>query len=112
MKVLVLGANGLIGSTIFRVLAEDTRLNVRGTIRSEYLKELFPSEVACRLLCGVDLLNTDQLLSLMNLEQPDVVVNAAGLTKHVAGSDDLMQALPMNALALPLLLPLLHPYHL
>ena len=44
------------------------------------------------------MLNTDQLLSLMNLEQPDVVVNAAGLTKHVAGSDDLMQALPMNAL--------------
>lgn len=98
MKVLVLGATGLLGSNIFRVLAEDSRLCVRGTIRGENLKELFPRNIASLLVSGVDLLNADLLLSLMKEERPDVVVNAAGLTKHLGGSGDPSQELLMNAI--------------
>lgn len=88
----------MIGSTITRVLAEDSRLQVRGTIRRAHLLTLFSDELACLLVSDVDLLNTDKLLKVMKAERPDVVVNAAGLTKHLAGSGDPLQALPMNAL--------------
>ena len=98
MKVLVLGSNGLIGSTILRVLAEDSNLQVRGTIRSPHLKSFFPSELSNLLISNINLLHTDTLLNLMNSEKPDVVINAAGLTKHLPGSDDALQALPMNAM--------------
>ena len=98
MKVLVLGSNGLIGSTILRVLAEDSSLQVRGTIRSPHLKLLFPGKLSNLLISNINLLHTDTLLNLMNSEKPDVVINAAGLTKHLLGSNDVLQALPMNAI--------------
>jgi dTDP-4-dehydrorhamnose reductase len=98
VRILVLGSNGLIGSTILRVLAKDSHLQVRGTIRSGHLKKLFPDELANLLVSDVDLLNTDSLLRVMEAEKPEVVINAAGLTKHLSGSGDPLRALPMNAL--------------
>jgi len=98
MKILVLGSNGLIGSTILKVLAEDSQLQVRGTIRSRHLRSLFSDDLAGQIVSDLDLLNVDALISVMKSEKPDVVVNAAGLTKHMTGSSDPLQALPMNAL--------------
>jgi dTDP-4-dehydrorhamnose reductase len=54
--------------------------------------------MASRLISGVDLTNSDALIRLFRKCSPDVVVNCAGLTKHVSGGTDPLEALIMNAL--------------
>ena len=41
MKVLVLGINGLIGSSIFRALSRDQGLDVYGTLEIQKIKKIF-----------------------------------------------------------------------
>ena len=98
MKVIVLGANGMIGSTMLRILARQAGWQVFGTVRSESVLGRVPLEMASRLISGVDLTNSDALIRLFRKCSPDVVVNCAGLTKHVSGGTDPLEALIMNAL--------------
>lgn len=98
LKVLILGANGLIGSTIFSVLAQESRLDVRGTIRNPDLKRFFPPYVRELLVSNVELSNHDCLLKVVMSFLPNVIINAAGITKHLKQSNDPLQVLPINAI--------------
>lgn len=98
MKILVLGASGMIGSTMARVLSEDTEFDVIGTIRSETARSLLPPVVAERLVAGVDLTNPDRIARVFREVRPHVVVNCAGLTKHLPAGNDPLSALTMNSL--------------
>ncbi len=98
MKVLVLGASGMIGSAMVRVLSDSDRFDVVGTLRSEMARPLFPNFVAEKMVSGVDLINPDCIPHLFRRVRPSVVVNCAGLTKHVPAGNDPLSALTMNAL--------------
>ena len=54
IKVLILGASGLIGSGLFQYLSTQAGLEVVGTVRSKNLIELFPKRLRKNLLPGVD----------------------------------------------------------
>jgi dTDP-4-dehydrorhamnose reductase len=98
MKILVLGASGMIGSTMFRVLANHPDYDVYGTSRSVQFRAFFSQKLASRLISGVDLASTDNMLKLFSSHKPDVVVNCAGLTKHLPEGNDPLPALTMNAM--------------
>ena len=98
MKVLVIGASGMIGSTIFRVIAENKDWSIYGTIRSESAKQFFMPEIRENLLANIDVINHDSLINVFGKVCPDVVINCAGLTKHITGSNDPVNAIPINAL--------------
>ncbi len=98
MKILVLGASGMIGSAMVRVLGENSAWEVFGTLRSADAKRFFLSAVAGKLLPGVDIDNQDALLRVFSGVRPDVVINCIGLTKHHKESDDPVLAIPINAL--------------
>lgn len=98
MKILVLGASGMIGSAMVRVLGENSAWEVFGTLRSEDAKRFFLPAVAGKLLPGVDIDNQDTLLRVFSRVRPDVVVNCIGLTKHHKESEDPVLAIPINAL--------------
>ncbi len=98
MKVLVLGASGMIGSAMVRVLSDSDKFDVIGTLRSEMVRPLFPDFVAEKMVSGVDLINPDCIPHLFRRVRPSVVVNCAGLTKHVPAGNDPLSALTMNAL--------------
>jgi dTDP-4-dehydrorhamnose reductase len=97
MKVLVLGASGMIGSTMLRTLARHSSWDVIGSIRAT-VKPRLPAGAAASWAYGVDLANPDHLARLFCEVRPDVVVNCAGLTKHLPSGNDPMPALTMNAL--------------
>lgn len=97
MKVLVLGASGMIGSTMLRTLALHSSWDVIGSIRTTAKPQL-PAVTAARWVCGVDLANPDHLARLFREVHPDVVVNCAGLTKHLPSGNEPVPALTMNAL--------------
>ena len=98
MKVLVIGASGMIGSTIIRVLSEKEEWDVFGTVRSGEVKRFFSPKIAERLVTGIDVENHDTLVKVFAQVRPDVVINCAGLTKHLPGAEDHLVAIPINAL--------------
>jgi dTDP-4-dehydrorhamnose reductase len=55
MKVLVLGANGMLGSSLMRVLSETDDMDVFGTVRSEEARKFFSLNIADKLVrCDVE----------------------------------------------------------
>lgn len=98
MKVLVVGANGMIGNTVLRVLNERPDWDVSGTVRSGNARKFFPPAIACKLLEGVEVASANVLLRLLEGVRPDVVVNCAGLTKHKPEAEDPLVAIPINTI--------------
>ena len=98
MRVLVLGASGMLGNAMMRVLGEGPGLEVFGTLRSEGGRRFFAADVAERLLTGVDVEHHDSLLAAFNRVRPDVVVNCIGLVKQLADANDPLLAVPINSL--------------
>jgi dTDP-4-dehydrorhamnose reductase len=80
VKILVLGATGLLGNAIFRGLSKISNAHVEGTIRHETARGLFAPEHASRLTVVGDMENPDELARLFEAVGPDVVINciAAG----------------------------------
>jgi dTDP-4-dehydrorhamnose reductase len=94
MNVLVLGVSGMIGRTMFRVLSQESSWDVSGSIRSKG----YDGAALGKVFTDIDLINSDHLVKLFNKAKPDIVVNSAGLTKHVPEGNDPISALNMNAL--------------
>lgn len=98
MKILVLGASGMLGNAMVRVLSEKSDWQVYGTIRSESSRRFFSADIAERLLAGVDVEQHDSLLQAFIRVRPDVVINCVGLIKQLADAEDPLQAIPINSL--------------
>ena len=101
MRVIVLGANGMIGSAMFRVLSARLELRVWGTLRSDEYKSYFTSEININLISNIDACNPDSLIKLFAQIKPQVVINCIGLTKHHKESHDPLLSLSLNTI-LPL----------
>jgi dTDP-4-dehydrorhamnose reductase len=98
MKVLVIGAGGMIGSTVMRVLSEKHNWHVCGIVRNGDVKSFFPEHIADQLIAGVDVEQPDLLVKVLDQVRPEVVVNCAGLTKHKPEANDPLVSIPINTL--------------
>lgn len=98
MKILVLGASGMLGNAVMRVLGEMADWQVYGTVRSEGGARLLPAAISARLILGVDVEQIDALIGVFARIQPNVVINCIGLVKQLAEADDPLLALPINAM--------------
>jgi dTDP-4-dehydrorhamnose reductase len=98
MKVVILGASGMLGASIFRSVLSSGNFEAVGTVRDPSILRFFSTDEVPFLRTNVDVLDDDRLISLLKSERPDFVVNCVGLIKqHPSGSDPLV-ALPINAL--------------
>jgi dTDP-4-dehydrorhamnose reductase len=98
MKILVIGASGMIGSTVLRVLSEKRDWMVFGTVRNGRAKSLLPAVLAERVVDGIDVEYPDSLMKVLDGVRPDVVINCAGLTKHKPEADEPLVSIPINTL--------------
>ena len=96
--VLVLGASGMLGHTVLSFFNQSLGYQVWGSARSAGVLKYFPAEWQDRIVCGVDVENTDSLARLLTLSKPDVVINCIGLIKQLADANDPLVAIPINAL--------------
>jgi len=97
-KVLVLGASGMLGNAVLRMLSQIDGYIVTGTIRSEQTIDLLPKKVRNLVVCGIDADNQDSLLRLFKEVRPDVVINCTGLVKQLTDVSNPLIALPINSL--------------
>lgn len=98
MKVLVLGASGMLGNAVIRVMSEKADLEVYGTVRSSNVPQAFSLEIAKKIITNCDVTNHESLAALFNNIRPDVVINCVGLVKQLAMADDPLITLPINAM--------------
>lgn len=98
MKILIFGATGMLGHAVFRVLSNDKRLKVFGTIRSESSKKLFPVPFAENLIPNIDIESDDCLKKAFEITRPDVVINCIGIIKQLSDAKDVLKTVPINAL--------------
>lgn len=98
MKVLVIGANGMIGNMVLRVLSEKKDWQVCGTVRNSASRKFFTAQIAERIIDSIDIENQDALVKVLDVICPDVVVNCAGLTKHKLEVEDPLLSIPINTL--------------
>ncbi len=98
MKILVLGVTGMLGNAVFRVFGADPAHETWGTLRMHAALRYFPQPTHSRLVCGVDVLDQDALVSVISKVRPDVIINCVGLIKQLADAKDPLTALPINAM--------------
>lgn len=98
MNILILGASGMVGNAMFRVLSKKPGWRVFGTLRSNHARGYFLPEEGTQLLDGVDVLNNDGLVRVFAKVRPDVVINCVALIKQLDAADDPLVAIPLNAL--------------
>lgn len=98
MKILVLGANGMLGNAMMRILLENKENDVVGTVRSEKVRNLFPENITECLLDGCDVENHDVLVQLFSRVQPELVINCVGMVKQLVASNDPLRTIPINTL--------------
>lgn len=96
MRILVLGATGMLGNAVFRLFDTDPSHEVWGTLRSPAALRHFPANE--RMLTAVDVLDQDILISLFERVHPDVVINCVGLIKQLADANNPLISLPINSL--------------
>jgi dTDP-4-dehydrorhamnose reductase len=98
VKILVLGATGLLGNAVFRGLSKASNARVRGTIRHEAARGLFAPEHSSHLTVVEDIENPEQRVRLFDAFGPDLVVNCIAVGR-TAPAD------PMRSIAVYSVLP-------
>lgn len=95
MKILVLGASGMLGFALHRVL-KDSGFDVIGVVRSP----LPPASAWCYGLeyrCGIDVRKIDDVLRTVRDEHATVVINATGVRSAGAPGSGTGDMLSVNA---------------
>jgi dTDP-4-dehydrorhamnose reductase len=98
VRVLILGASGMLGNAMLRTFSQSDTYEVWGTARSAGVLRHFDPSLAQRIITGIDVENVDALTTLLADVRPSAVINCIGLVKQLAQADDPLSALPINAL--------------
>jgi len=96
-RVLVLGATGMLGSTLFRAFSADQKLDTFGTLRDASGARYFTPELHDALIPNVHLEGETGLLTAFSIAQPDIVINCIGIIKQLPNSNDHLESLAINA---------------
>jgi dTDP-4-dehydrorhamnose reductase len=96
--VLVLGATGMLGSMVMRVLSSSPGVRAIGAARSAQLAAKLPAGTREWVVPTADLGEGAVVEALLASARPDVIVNCVGIVKQLASADDPLVAIPVNAL--------------
>lgn len=98
VRVLVLGASGMLGSALMRVLGEKVDLEVFGSIRSGIMRQYFASPVRERLIECPDVLDDQAVMKMLISLRPKVVINCISLARPALVAGDPLMLIPIYSL--------------
>lgn len=78
MKIVILGASGLIGNGVVKALSNNHSLKILGT----YSKNLFYKEKKIENFFEFDVLKDNKIFDFILNQNPNIVINCLGITKH------------------------------
>lgn len=95
MHIMVLGASGMIGHAICKVLTKYNSLEVTAVIRDRSAIHRIGAD--CSFSVKMNVIDKSELENLFLELRPDIVVNCIGITKHLPSGSDPLIAIPINA---------------
>jgi dTDP-4-dehydrorhamnose reductase len=98
LRILTLGASGMLGHALIREFAASPGLEAWGTIRGTHAARRLPDAVRGRLIEGIDVGDADALVHALATVRPHLIVNCVGLVKQLASAEDPLEAIPINTL--------------
>ncbi|GKW23604.1 NAD(P)-dependent oxidoreductase [Pectobacterium carotovorum subsp. carotovorum] len=98
MKVLVIGATGMLGYSLFSNLSDYGHLNVFGTVRTIEGKEHFLKKNIKNIIDNINISDMHSIESVLKKISPDIVLNCIGLIKQHDISKQHISAIKVNAL--------------
>jgi len=96
VRLLILGATGMLGSAALRWFLDRPEISVTGVARSPERAALLPAKAAARVRTPIELDDERALARLIADERPDAVLNAAGILKRSGA--DAEEMIRLNAL--------------
>ncbi|MEO5808367.1 SDR family oxidoreductase [Devosia sp.] len=97
MKILVLGASGMMGNTILQVFNAEPGLRTLGTVRSDAARDRLPAALRDKVIVGVDAQDLQGIDALLRDHQPQAVINCIGVVKQLPEASDPLVTIPLNA---------------
>lgn len=98
-RILILGATGMLGHTLFTRLAGRENCHVHATARTlKGLGAWFSPQHLARIHGSVDASDFDSILRVFAEVKPDVVINCIGIIKQLPVAQDPLIAIGINAL--------------
>jgi dTDP-4-dehydrorhamnose reductase len=88
MKVLVLGATGILGSNLSKTLSLSDEIDVFGCTRDISRSKFFANYPECKLVTLENAMNLDSIESLFLEINPDVVINSLSLSPDLLKKKD------------------------
>lgn len=98
MKIIILGITGMLGSTMYKVLSNNSNYKVYGTCRLESAKTLFPDDIRGSIISGIDVRDLECLTNMIVDLKPNVIINCVGIVKQSSDAKDLLTIIPINTL--------------
>lgn len=95
MKILILGANGLLGGACYRLMTQVPNLEVFGSVRSKLDKSTKSTQ---RLIGSIDVLDTEKLDQLFVENKPQVVINCTSLSKSMMNDVNPLQFIELYSM--------------
>ena len=80
MKILILGGNGMIGHKMYQIISKihkNTWVTLRKSLRNYSYSEIYNPE---KVIDNIDLTNFQLISNNLNKINPDIVINACGIT--------------------------------
>jgi dTDP-4-dehydrorhamnose reductase len=98
IKILIIGASGMIGNSLLRFLLLKNNCNIFATTRSSVPLNNLNKFNNFKLFSDINLDKTNDLLDIFNKVKPDVVINCAGIIKHSIEINNIFNVISLNSL--------------
>lgn len=98
MKILIVGAAGMLGYSLFKNLGDYSQFDVFGTVRNINGKESFFADCSDRIIKNIDVNDIHLIDGVIGKVDPDVVINCIGLIKQHSVSKQHIDAVAINSL--------------
>jgi dTDP-4-dehydrorhamnose reductase len=93
MRVLILGAGGMLGHKVWEIVRD--RFDCHAAVRVRPSLPLFDDD---RVIDGIDAANFESVSKLIETNRPDVVINCIGVVKQLAAAHDPIASITLNSL--------------
>lgn len=97
MRILILGASGMLGCAVFRDLYAFGLETFATARNAESLRQFFPAAMIDRVVAGVDAYDFASVTSAVTHTAPDVVVNCIGLIRQLPEGRQPLPCIEINA---------------
>ena len=96
-KILILGASGMLGASLFRYFSKLGDYKVYGTVRDDYKRRYFPDKLKENLISNISFDDMKAFRNLIAKLRPDFVINCVGIIKQNSLVSDKLISINLNA---------------